>query len=222
MKLSPKHDPHCDCGICAYCNGQEDIWGNKKSDAAIRQVQPQEAPDKLWMSYDPELEVWFQSSEPPGCYRDKEVTEPPTLYVRADLPRATEGELTVEACLAELREMFPDELIRIEIHTGYIKIVVGWRGTSHPSLDVCMKVARHRWAKSAASEKHGKSKHPSGMDLIQAASLAARFANTELNANPLYVKALIEIVEILETAAAMGRLNEVRTWAKSRDKGEKS
>jgi hypothetical protein len=28
----PKHDPHCDCGICAYCNGQEDVWGNKKSD----------------------------------------------------------------------------------------------------------------------------------------------------------------------------------------------
>lgn len=42
MKLRPKHDPHCDCGICAYCNGQEDIWGNKKSDAAIKQAQPQE------------------------------------------------------------------------------------------------------------------------------------------------------------------------------------
>jgi hypothetical protein len=24
-----KHDPHCDCGICAYCNGEEDVWGNK-------------------------------------------------------------------------------------------------------------------------------------------------------------------------------------------------
>jgi hypothetical protein len=23
-----KHDPDCDCGICAYCNGQEDIYGN--------------------------------------------------------------------------------------------------------------------------------------------------------------------------------------------------
>src|SRR5258705_12382374 len=23
-----KHDPYCDCGICAYCNGQEDKYGN--------------------------------------------------------------------------------------------------------------------------------------------------------------------------------------------------
>lgn len=22
-----RHDPHCDCGICAYCNGQEDVYG---------------------------------------------------------------------------------------------------------------------------------------------------------------------------------------------------
>lgn len=23
-----KHDPRCDCGICAYCNGREDVYGN--------------------------------------------------------------------------------------------------------------------------------------------------------------------------------------------------
>lgn len=23
-----KHDPHCDCGICQYCNGTEDVYGN--------------------------------------------------------------------------------------------------------------------------------------------------------------------------------------------------
>lgn len=23
-----KHDPHCDCGICQYCGGQEDVYGN--------------------------------------------------------------------------------------------------------------------------------------------------------------------------------------------------
>lgn len=22
-----KHDPHCDCGICAFCEGQEDVYG---------------------------------------------------------------------------------------------------------------------------------------------------------------------------------------------------
>jgi hypothetical protein len=41
MNQTAKHDLHCDCGICAYCNGQEDIYGNRKSDATIRQAQPQ-------------------------------------------------------------------------------------------------------------------------------------------------------------------------------------
>lgn len=45
MKLNPKHDPHCDCGICAYCNGQEDIWGNKKSEAVIRHARVQPSDD---------------------------------------------------------------------------------------------------------------------------------------------------------------------------------
>jgi hypothetical protein len=55
------------------------------------EAQPQggEPPEQIWMSFDPELDVWFQSSEPPGCYRDKGITQSPTLYVRADLPRAT-------------------------------------------------------------------------------------------------------------------------------------
>jgi len=32
-----KHDPSCDCGICQYCNGDEDKFGNptKKSEPSI-------------------------------------------------------------------------------------------------------------------------------------------------------------------------------------------
>jgi len=26
--LATKHDPECDCGICQYCNGDEDKFGN--------------------------------------------------------------------------------------------------------------------------------------------------------------------------------------------------
>lgn len=33
--IETKHDPNCDCGICAYCHGQEDVNGNPL--AAIRQ-----------------------------------------------------------------------------------------------------------------------------------------------------------------------------------------
>jgi hypothetical protein len=28
-----KHDPHCDCGICPYCNGLEDVFGRETNPA---------------------------------------------------------------------------------------------------------------------------------------------------------------------------------------------
>jgi len=34
LPAETKHDPHCDCGICAYCNGQEDVYGNPTSPSA--------------------------------------------------------------------------------------------------------------------------------------------------------------------------------------------
>src|SRR5262245_51765432 len=42
-----KHDPNCDCGICAYCNGQEDVWGNRtRTLAELRRDfgQPEQPP----------------------------------------------------------------------------------------------------------------------------------------------------------------------------------
>ncbi len=32
-----KHDPYCDCGICQYCNGDEDKFGNP-TDKGLREV----------------------------------------------------------------------------------------------------------------------------------------------------------------------------------------
>jgi hypothetical protein len=39
-----KHIPDCDCGICAYCNGQEDKFGNPAKNTA----QPDPQGDKCW------------------------------------------------------------------------------------------------------------------------------------------------------------------------------
>jgi hypothetical protein len=73
--------------------------------------------------------------------------------IRELTPRAT-GETTVEAALVELREMFPCSNIAIEIHdytgiagkgNGYVKVLVDWRSTTHPSLAACMEIARRRW-----------------------------------------------------------------------------
>jgi len=30
-----KHDPYCDCGICQYCNGREDKYGNPTAGQGI-------------------------------------------------------------------------------------------------------------------------------------------------------------------------------------------
>ena len=39
--LATKHDPECDCGICQYCNGSEDKFGNptKRSDMEIGNIR---------------------------------------------------------------------------------------------------------------------------------------------------------------------------------------
>jgi hypothetical protein len=57
---------------------------NKQSESDVTGEATPRPPDQLWMSYDPELDVWFQSSAPPNCYRDEDITEPPTFYVRSD------------------------------------------------------------------------------------------------------------------------------------------
>ena len=86
------------------------------------------------------------------------------IGTRVQHVRATaEAELTVESALAELREMFPGEGVSIEVHdytniaagNGYVKIVAGWRSTTHPSLEACMEIARRRWSKSRAATSEG-------------------------------------------------------------------
>jgi len=34
-RIETKHDPYCDCGICQYCNGDEDKHGNPTRGSAI-------------------------------------------------------------------------------------------------------------------------------------------------------------------------------------------
>lgn len=34
-----KHDPDCDCGICQYCNGTEDIYGNSTAPIKIANLE---------------------------------------------------------------------------------------------------------------------------------------------------------------------------------------
>lgn len=156
MKPSPKHDAHCDCGVCAYCDGQEDIWGNKKSDMAIRRAQPQGGERHRFRRggrvYDQmcgqcnavadapihqmgdieraaaadlprataEADRWDKSGLKEACQRGiamGRTRQEFDLQLLLDMlleierletaPRAT-GETTVEAALAELRELFGD------------------------------------------------------------------------------------------------------------------
>jgi len=45
-----KHDPHCDCGICPYCNGLEDVFGRETNPApqAYREKAIEAAADAAW------------------------------------------------------------------------------------------------------------------------------------------------------------------------------
>lgn len=42
-KQEPKHDLDCDCGICQYCNGTEDIYGNPTWPRALHNYERQVA-----------------------------------------------------------------------------------------------------------------------------------------------------------------------------------
>jgi len=95
-----------------------------------------------------------------GCATDDQyvdVFERVTALVST--PRAETG-LTVEAARQELRKMFPNAAITIEVHDyagvagkGCVKVFVDWRSTTHPTLDACMEIARRRWAKSRAGRE---------------------------------------------------------------------
>jgi hypothetical protein len=36
MNDKVKHNPNCDCGVCNFCDGTEDVWGNRKYKDGIR------------------------------------------------------------------------------------------------------------------------------------------------------------------------------------------
>lgn len=41
LKPDYKHNPECDCGICAFCNGEEDVWGNKRNQMKLFEFDDQ-------------------------------------------------------------------------------------------------------------------------------------------------------------------------------------
>jgi hypothetical protein len=67
------------------------------------EAQPQGVPEKLFVQLTPMGGTISYVTDP---RKDRDNRRPVYEYVRADLPRAA-GETTVEAALAELREIFP-------------------------------------------------------------------------------------------------------------------